>query len=315
MGIFSSKKENIVSLHLNEQEEASGEKSSDSTYARAEQMELFADNRPAAEIGRERIAKAADAGKKTLSKIGGFFKSAWASGKSGLETAASYAAAPDVVAAEIGKKIDGQVEHFSDMSGNVQEAASEKMDDVGAGANAFIDRMKDSLLAKYAEKIGLREGVKVPKIASPEARTSILGLDDAEKSMGGELIVGSTIFDRVKEFGKQIKSIRAQYETQKQAAVTRRAEGEVWLREKEAKKVTGRKVAEGVSMQRAEDKGRSHVMRQLEMAQSGNLLRFDSFNQAMQFAERAKQFGVDIDMGRVKLQIGRREEEDLEEAA
>jgi len=87
---------------------------------------------------------------------------------------------------EIGKKIDGQVEHFSDMSGNVQEAASEKMDDVGAGANAFIDRMKDRCWQNMRkDRIARRrEG---SKIASPEARTSILGLDDAEKSMAASL--------------------------------------------------------------------------------------------------------------------------------
>jgi hypothetical protein len=305
MGIFGSKKEEIISLNLNKQE-GTREESFDS--ARVEQMELFADNRSAAEIGRERIGKAADAGKRVFSKVGGFFKSAWDKSKGSLETVASYAAAPDVIAKEIGEKIDGQVEHFSDMSGNVQDAVGEKMEDVGAGADAFIDRMKDSLLAKYAEKIGLREGVKVPKITSPEARTSILGLDDSERSMGGELIVGGTIFDRIKEFGNQIKDIHSQYEIQKQAAAARRVEGETWLREKEAKKITGRKVAEGVSMQRAEDAEHSRVMQQLEVARSGKFLRFDTYKQAQEFMASAERIGINIDQGGLRLEIGRKED-------
>jgi hypothetical protein len=221
MSLFNRNKEGMTSLNLEQKEEGQGE-SFDS--AKAEQMELFAENKSVEEIGKERVTKAVDTGKRVFAKVGGFFKSAW--DKSKLEKVASYVAAPDALAEEIKKKLDGQLERFSEVSSNLQGAVGERLENAGAGVDSFIDSTKDSMLTKYGEKIGVKGRVNIPKIKSSEAKKSILGLEGDERSMGGELIVGGTIFDRVKEFAGQMKLIRSQYELQQQAAAERRQAGE-----------------------------------------------------------------------------------------
>lgn len=319
MSFFKRDKEEIISLNLNKQEAETGKEEKEGggsdggsfDSAKAEQLELFQEDRSVEEIGRERVAKAVDAGKRAFAKAGGLFRSAWNKGKGGAGKALAYAAAPDALANEIGKKIDGQLERFSDASERMQNAAGERMDDIGAGMDSFVDRTKDSLLSKYAERIGLRDRGMVPKITSPEAKNSILGLEGDERSMGGELIVGGTVFDRVKEFVGQMRSIRRQYEAQQAAAAERRKAGEEWLAEKQRNKVTGRKAAEGVAMKRAEDR----INEQLKFAQSGNFIKFESFAQAMKFMDEAKGLGIDLDGSRMKIEIGKERSEETVEAA
>lgn len=165
---------------------------------------------------------------------------------------------------------------------------SAAMDAVGAGLDNFLgfqrfcDLLEDVSVKRWAKRLGLKnEDGSIPEVPGFDKNT-ILGLNDEERSMGGQLLLGHSIFEYDYHYEQRLRTLLDMFDRQQERMLEKR-------------KVEEKKLAE---------LKKTNIQQMIERARSGEFIKLKSYGEFEKLLAEAESLGIRVEQSSIKIQIG-----------